>query len=232
MRIGGLEKCSLIDFPGDISAVVFTQGCNFRCGYCYNPELVYPTLFKPSIPEKEVLSFLEKREGKIGGVVITGGEPTMQEDLILFIKKVRGKGFKVKLDTNGSNPEILDEIIQLKIVDYFAMDIKGPLEKYRNITCAAITPKKIEESIGLIINSGADYEFRTTVVRSQLSKDDFKKIGKMISGAKLYALQKFTIPQAYKINDQRFMKEKTYTDEQFEEIRKDMEKYVEKCIIR
>ena len=232
MLIGGLEKCSMVDFPSYVSAVIFTQGCNFRCGYCYNPELVYPTLFKESISEKAVLDFLKNRKGKLGGVVFTGGEPTIQENLIPFIYRVRDMGFKVKLDTNGSNPEILDSIIGLKIVDYFAMDIKGTLEKYSNIACSAINSQKIKKSIKLIMNSGVDYEFRTTVIKSQLSKSDFKKIGKIIQGARLYALQKFVIPSEYKINNQKFLREKTYSGREFKEIQRIMKKFVEKCIIR
>ena len=122
MNIGGIEKFSLIDYPGKISAIVFTQGCNFRCGYCHNPELVFPSLFRSSISEENVFSFLKKRIGKIQALVITGGEPTIQEDLIDFIKKVKQLGFLVKLDTNGSNPKVIKEIIKAKLVDYIAME--------------------------------------------------------------------------------------------------------------
>ena len=232
MQIGGIEKCSLVDFPSHIAAIVFTQGCNFRCGYCYNPELVFPTLFQESIPEKEIWDFLKTRVGKLEGLVITGGEPTMQPDLIPFIKKARKMGFKIKLDTNGGNPEALEDIISHKIVDYFAMDIKGPLEEYENITCSAITPERIQKSVRLIMGSGTKYEFRTTVVKSQLSKGDFEKIGKLIKGAPLYALQKLVIPPEYKINDQRFLEKKTYSDKEFLEIKEGMMRFVEKCIIR
>ncbi len=232
MKIGGLEKCSLVDFPSCVSAIVFTQGCNFHCGYCYNPELVYPTLFKESIPEEKILAFLESRKGKLGGVVITGGEPTMQEDLIPFINKVRSLGFKVKLDTNGASPEVLKEIIKNRIVDYIAMDIKGSLDKYADIACVAISPDKIKKSIRLILNSKIDYEFRTTVIKSQISLGDFKKIGKMIQGARLYALQNFVIPPEYKINNRKFLKEKTYSKEEFEQIKEIMEGFVKKCIVR
>lgn len=231
MYIGGIERYSLIDFPGNIAAVIFTQGCNFRCGYCHNPELVYPSLFKPSIPEGEVLEFLGKRKGKLDGLVITGGEPTMHEDLPEFMGKVKKLGFKVKLDSNGTNPDMLEEIIKSGLADYIAMDIKGPLQAYEEVVCAAIIPENIERSIKLIMSS-KNYEFRTTIVKSQLPKHYFPEIGELISGAHLYALQKFVVPPVYKINNQSFLKEKTYSDEELLEIQSVMKNYVKECIIR
>lgn len=232
MNIGGLEKISLIDYPGKVSAVIFTQGCNFRCDYCHNPELVYPSLFQESIPEREVFAFLRKRTGKLQAVVITGGEPTMQENLLQFIGKIRRLGFLVKLDTNGSNPELVRSAIEKKLVQYLAMDIKGPLKKYQKIACAAVDPEKVVESIGLIMRSGVDYEFRTTVIKSQLGGNDFVQIGQLIKGASLYALQKFRVPPMLKINNRGFLREKTYTDEEFRKIKTVMEKYVRKCVVR
>jgi pyruvate formate lyase activating enzyme len=238
MHIGGIEKFSLLDFPGRPAAVIFTQGCNFRCGYCHNPELVYPSLFQPLVTESEVFEFLESRRGKLDGVVITGGEPTIQEDLIPFIKKIREMGFAVKLDTNGMNPRVLAELIapaldgDVPLVDYLAMDIKGPLKKYERVACAVIDPANIKESIRLIMASGIDYEFRTTVVRSQLMPADFPMIGRLIRGARLYALQRFVVPSMYKIANQSFLKEKTYDDKEFDVIRAKMERYVARCVVR
>lgn len=232
MLIGGLEKCSLIDYPGKISAIVFTQGCNFRCGYCHNPELVYPSLFQKPIAESKALEFLKKRIGKLEAVVITGGEPTFQNDLPEFMASVKKLGFLVKLDTNGSNPELLENILKRKLANYLAMDIKAPIKKYQSVICAFISPERIKKSIGLIMGSGIDYEFRTTVVKSQLTMSDFNKIGLLIKGARLYALQKFVAPPYYKINSLSFLKEETYTDGQFEKIKKIMEKYIKECIIR
>ncbi len=231
MYIGGLERCSLIDFPGNIAAVVFTQGCNFRCGYCHNPELVYPSLFKPSFPEEEVFGFLESRKGKLDGLVITGGEPTMHEDLPDFMGKVKDMGFKVKLDSNGTNPDMLEKIINAGLADYIAMDIKGPMHAYENVVCAAIVPENIERSIKLIMGA-KDYEFRTTIVKSQLPKDYFPGIGELIRGAKLYALQKFLPPPSMQINNLSFLKEKSYSDEELQEIKAVMKDYVKECIIR
>lgn len=232
MKIGGLERFSLIDYPGQVAAIVFTQGCTFRCGFCYNPELVNPSLFTPEIPEEEVMNFLREREGKLGALVITGGEPTMHADLPDFIKKVRALGMLVKLDTNGSNPDMLEQLINDKLVQYVAMDIKSPLDKYAATTCVAIDQEQIKRSVDMIMSADIDYEFRTTVVCSQLGHDDFKAIGELIRGARLYALQKFVIPPVYKINNLDFLKEGTYTPEEFEEIRKQMEPYVQSCIVR
>ena len=229
MRIGGLQKFSLIDYPGKICAIVFTQGCNFKCGYCHNPELVDPKRFSKPISEKEIFSFLKKRQGKLEAVVITGGEPILQPDLIKFIKKVKGLGFLVKLDTNGTDSRVLKRLIDKKLIDYIAMDVKAPLEKYGEVVNAKVNLDKIKESIDLIINSNIDYEFRTTIVKSQLSVDDIIEIGKLIKDAKLCVLQKF-IPS--KAVNPKFLKETTYSDEEFEEIKKKILVYVNKCEIR
>ncbi|HDI02890.1 MAG TPA: anaerobic ribonucleoside-triphosphate reductase activating protein [Candidatus Aenigmarchaeota archaeon] len=228
MIIGGFQKFSLIDYPEKISAIVFTQGCNFRCPYCHNPELVLPEKYSNPIPEEEILSFLDSRRGKLDAVVITGGEPLLQKDLFDFIKKVKDMGFLVKLDTNGSMPEVLKEAIKLG-VDYIAMDVKAPLEKYREVVRAEVNEEKIKSSIEIIMHAGIEYEFRTTVVKSLLSKEDILKIGMLINGARLYVLQKF-IPS--KLVDPKFMKEETYSDEEFEEMKEELKRYVKECIIR
>ncbi|HDN97846.1 MAG TPA: anaerobic ribonucleoside-triphosphate reductase activating protein, partial [bacterium] len=180
MKIGGLTKTSLIEYPGMISAVVFTQGCNFRCPYCHNPELVEPSLSNPKIPEDEVIDFLKRRKKYLEAVVITGGEPCLQEDLIDFIVKLKEIGYMVKLETNGSFPEVLSKIIERKLVDFISMDIKGPLDKYDIIAGVKVDISKIKESISLIMDSGIDFEFQTTVVKSMLEEKDFEKIGNLI----------------------------------------------------
>jgi pyruvate formate lyase activating enzyme len=134
MRIGGLQKLSLIDFPGKLAAVIFTQGCNLRCRYCHNPELVLPSCFHETIKEEDVLAFLYSRRKYLEGVVISGGEPTVQPELIPFMRSVKQMNFALKLDTNGTRPEILKEIIALQLVDFIAMDVKAPLEKYEEVT--------------------------------------------------------------------------------------------------
>ena len=229
MLVGGFQKISLIDYPGKVCAIVFTQGCNFRCPYCHNPELVDPKLFQNSIEEKEIFSFLKSRIGKLDAVEITGGEPTLQKDLLTFIKKIKDMGFLVKLDTNGSNPEILEKIIKERLVDYIAMDVKAPLDKYEHIIRAKIDTSKIKRSIELIKNSNVDYEFRTTIVKALLSKEDLIEIGKLIKGAELYILQKF-IPS--KTLDNSMLKEETYSDEELYGVKEEIKKYVKKCLIR
>lgn len=191
MRIGGLLKFSLIDYPGKIAAVIFTQGCNFRCPYCHNPELVIPGRFRDPIPEGEILAFLEKRIGRIEGVVVTGGEPTVQKDLVPFIHKIKRMGYPVKLDTNGSNPDVLKEILRLNLVDYIAMDLKAPLEKYRCLTSVKNCSQRIRESIHVILGSQLAHEFRTTLARPVIPKKDLPKMVSLIRGARKYRLQRF-----------------------------------------
>ncbi|MCF7792806.1 MAG: anaerobic ribonucleoside-triphosphate reductase activating protein [Candidatus Cloacimonetes bacterium] len=191
MKIGGFQKFSLIDYPGKICAIVFTQGCNFRCPYCHNPELVEADKFCNPIPEEEIINFLENRKGKLDAVSITGGEPTLHSDLINFLLECRSMGFSIKLDTNGTNPDILEKIIRLKLVDYLAMDIKAPLPKYAEVTCSNVDSKSIKRSIKLIENSNIDYEFRSTLVQNLLTTDDVLIMGQMLGKAKRYLLQKF-----------------------------------------
>ncbi len=228
MIIGGFQKFSLIDYPGKISCIVFTQGCNFRCPYCHNPELI-PSTPVVKIKEETILSFLEKRKGKIDAVVITGGEPTMQQDLLKFIQKIKEMGYLIKLDTNGSNPEMLEIIINHGLVDYIAMDIKAPLEKYKEATHSVIGPEKIKRSVRMIMNSDIRYEFRTTVVKSQLTGKDIINIGKLIEGVELYILQKF-IPT--KTLDPNFSNEKTYSGEEFKGLKRKLEEFVCRCLVR
>ncbi len=229
MDFGGFEKFTLIDYPGKIAAMVYTIGCNFRCAYCHNPELVNCTVTE-RIKEKEILDFLEKRKKMLDGIVITGGEPTMHgERLINFMRKVKTLGFLVKLDSNGTSPEILQKAIDEKIVDYIAMDIKAPFTKYKEVTMRMDNIDEIKESVKLIMNSGIDYEFRTTVVKSQLSFDDFDLIGEEIRGAKNYFLQKF-IPN--KTLDQNFKKELSYDDDEFKMLKEKMGNYVSCCSVR
>lgn len=216
MIIGGLQKTSLLDFPEKIAAIVFTMGCNFRCGYCHNPELI-----NGEAKIEEVFEFLKTRQGKLDGVVITGGEPCLQKDLPEFIKQVKELGFAVKLDTNGSFPEMLEKV--LPDLDYVAMDIKAPLEKYSQIVNVDIDTSKILKSIEVLKNGGVDYEFRTTVVKSQLSFEDFEKIGQLIQGAPRYYLQRF---EASKILDKSLENEKTYSTEEFERIIDMLKSYV------
>jgi len=164
MRIGGFQKFSMIDFPGRICAVVFTQGCNFRCPFCHNPELVIRSQFGPTLDEDGIFRFLESRQGKIDGLTITGGEPTLQYDLLQFIKQVKALSFQVKLDTNGYRPAVIQKALEQNLVDFIAMDIKAPLHDYHTLCGIHINSSRIEESVALIQSSGIEYQFRTTVV--------------------------------------------------------------------
>ena len=230
MIIGGFQRFSLIDFPGKISAIVFTQGCNFRCPYCHNPELVDTKL--PSVgivTDQEVISFLERRKGKLDALTITGGEPLMQTDLEDFLSRVRALGYLIKLDTNGSFPRRLEGVIQSESVDYLAMDIKATPEKYRSVIRRKIDISKILESITLIKNSGLDHEFRTTVVKPLFERKDFYEIGRLAENCKLYALQRF-VPS--KTLDEEFLRKETYSDEELDDFKAIMETFVQKCIVR
>lgn len=228
MIFGGLEKCTLIDYPGKVACMVYTIGCNLRCPYCHNPELVDETV-ETKISEKEVLGFLSRRKGMLDGLVITGGEPTIHDDLLQFMKKVKKLGFLVKLDSNGTRPDILKEAIRKKLVDYIAMDIKSPMSKYSQTVARPVDVVAIRKSIQIIMSSNIKYEFRTTVIKALIALEDFHEIGREIRGAQGYFLQKF-IPT--KILNPQFKKKVTYSDEEFKSFQKIMNTYVTFCGIR
>ncbi|MDD4294522.1 MAG: anaerobic ribonucleoside-triphosphate reductase activating protein [Candidatus Omnitrophica bacterium] len=185
-----MQKTSLIDYPGHVSCIVFTQGCNLRCPYCHNPELVYPELFCERISEKDVFDFLNTRIEKLEGVVITGGEPTLHDDLPDFIAKVKALGFKVKLDTNGTNPEMLEFISKNKLVDFIAMDIKAPFNKYDLLSGVSVDLSAIEKSINIIEMSGIDYLFRTTMDKTKLNDEDISAIRNILKDMNSFIVQK------------------------------------------
>ena len=188
----GLQKLTLLDFPGKTACTVFTAGCNFRCPFCHNASLVTHIDRENFVSEDEFFSFLNKRKGILDGVCITGGEPTLQPDLTEFIKKIKNAGFAVKLDTNGYNPNILGSIVNEKLVDYIAMDIKNSKESYRKtVGIENFNIEPIEKSIEILKNGGVDFEFRTTVIKELHSGEDIVSIGKWISNVKNYFLQSF-----------------------------------------
>ena len=220
MKFSGLVKTSLIDYPDLISAVIFTQGCNYSCGFCHNPDLV-PVEKRGEISEEEIFSFLNKRVGQIQGIVVTGGEPTIQPGLTEFLKGVKKIGYLCKLDTNGSNPLVLAEIIKKKLVDYIAMDIKGPLDRYKEISGFSST-EFIQESIRLIMSSDVDYEFRTTFVPRYHRYTDIRKIGVLVKGARRFTIQNFRPGITL---DNSFSKEKSFTRSELEEIKRIIEPF-------
>lgn len=190
MKISGLQKLTLLDYPGKMACTVFTYGCNFRCGFCHNALLVTEEN-SDSISEDEFFAFLKKRQGILDGVCISGGEPTLQKDLYDFIKKVKSMGYAVKLDTNGTTPRLLKSLLEEKLLDYIAMDIKNSLEKY-SFTCGCeVDINAIKESVSIIKESGIDYEFRTTTVREYHTKEDFSSIADWLQGDSRYFLQHF-----------------------------------------
>lgn len=225
MKIGGLQKMSLIDYPGKVIATVFLIGCNFRCPYCQNPELVDPEKIKeqPEIDEKEFFGFLDERKDFLDGVCITGGEPTIQKGLIDFIKQIKKRGFLVKLDTNGSNPEVLKELIKTDLLDYIAMDIKAGLFNYSKAAGTKVNLEQIKKSIKLIMRSGVDYEFRITVAPKLIKKKTIQEIAKWLKGAEKFILQQF---RNQKVLDKTFEKIEPYADK----ILKDFEKILKKTI--
>jgi pyruvate formate lyase activating enzyme len=193
MTIASFQKFTLVDYPGKIAATVFTVGCNFRCSFCHNPELVLGSQFAVhgNNNEKEFFKFLKSRKGKLDAICITGGEPTMQKDLLDFMSKVKKMGFLVKLDTNGMRPDVLKKVFDKKIVDYVAMDIKSSLKNYEKTVCAKVDLERIKMSVELIRNSKIDYDFRTTVVPGIHTEKDFDDIAAWIGGSKRYFLQRF-----------------------------------------
>ena len=250
IKIGGLQKLTLIDYPGKLAATVFLLGCNFRCPFCYSSELVLPEKIKnqPEIKEKNFFNFLKERKGMLEGVVICGGEPTINKDLPQFCQKIKKLGFLVKLDTNGSNPEMLKKLIERKLIDYVAMDIKAPLginfqfsisnfqtnsksqiSKYEMATGIKGDIDKIKESIELIKNSDLDYEFRTTVVPGIHQKEDILQIARDIAPAKKYFLQNF---KPEKTIDPNFEKIEPYPTEFLLQIQRAISPFFDICQVR
>lgn len=211
MRIGGFNKLTTQDFPGNLACIIFTSGCNFDCDYCYNRDLVESKA--PEIDQDEIFSYLEERKSMLDGVVISGGEPTIWDDLIPFIKKIREYGFKVKLDTNGYRPEVLKEIIDNKLVDYIAMDIKAIFNEYFKVIKKNIDTDKLLESIELIKKSNIDHEFRTTIIKGMHTIEDLDKMIDLVDGDPYY-LQNFRMEDTVKAK-----KMEGFTEEELKDIK-------------
>ena len=222
MRIGGLQKLSLIDYPGQLSAGVFTQGCNFRCPFCHNRHLVLPEFYREQINVTDVLRFLAERREKLQAVVVSGGEPTLQKDLLPFLDEVKRLGYLVKLDTNGSLPVVLERIIQKRLVDFVAMDIKGPPERYHILAGVPVSFNDIQESIRLIIDSGIEHLFRTTVVKPYLTVDDLRQTANTVREGQRYILQEFVPVET--VLDPTLMDRGHYTSEDFRQLQKELQR--------
>ncbi len=214
MRIVGLMKTTLLDYPGKVASTIFTGGCNFRCPYCHNGDLVLNHTTMEPYSEEEIFSHLNKRKNILNGVCITGGEPTLQSELPEFIRKVKTLNLLVKLDTNGTNPAMLRSLLEEGLLDYVAMDIKHCRSKYNDVACMnPLDIQSIEDSVEILKNSSIDYEFRTTVTRELHKMEDFQEIGKWIEGSKAYYLQ------PYKESEQVISKIfTTYSAAEFDEI--------------
>ena len=230
MLIGGLQKVSLIDYPGHIAATVFTAGCNFSCPFCHNPGLVRVGFdkYQMFLTDEEVMEFLRSRQGMLDGVCVTGGEPVLQADLSEFLAKVKELGFLVKLDTNGSRPDILQNLIKQGLLDYIAMDIKGPLEKYSKIAGMDIGLENIHKSTQIVRNF-PEYEFRTTVAPNLHEKGDFLSIARWLDGSKRYFLQQF---RPDKTLDPAYSTVKPYPDEKLIEFANMIRPYFGECGVR
>jgi pyruvate formate lyase activating enzyme len=228
MKIGGFQKTSLLDYPDRISAIVWASGCNFRCPFCYNTALA---LGKGNVfPEEEILSFLSKRRGLVEGVVVTGGEPLLQDDLPVFLKKIKSLGFLVKVDTNGSYPEKLRALLEDQLVDYVAMDVKAPKDKYPQLVDASVDLSQIQMSIDIIKQKAPRYEFRTTFVPTLLTKEDIVAIAQWLQGADRYYLQQFRkmTPVLSKDLDQVV----PYPREYFQETLTAIQPFFKQCSVR
>ena len=228
MKIGGLQKTSLLDYPDTISAIVWTVGCNFRCPFCYNKDLALGEA--RSIPEEEIFSFLNKRKGMLEGLSISGGEPLMQKDIVQFTEKVKKLGYLIKIDTNGMYPEKLKELIDKKLVDYVAMDVKAPKNEYDKLAGVKVDLKKIEKSIEIIKNSKLDYEFKTTFTPGLLTKEDIISIAKWLKGSKRFYLQQFKSDAP--LISSKFQNTVPYSKEELIETLNAIKPYFENCDVR
>lgn len=228
MLIGGLQKTTLIDYPGKVAATIFTIGCNFRCSFCHNPDIVKG--IARVIASSDVLDFLKKRQKILDAVCITGGEPTIQNDLPNFIRKVKDLGLLVKLDTNGSRPGVVEDLIKEKLVDYIAMDIKAPWEKYAKVTCRVFDLADFQKSVILIKESGLPHEFRSTVLPALHSKEDILEMARQVKGADKYFLQSFK-PEKKLVNP-NFSQEKSFTRKELNDVVLEIKDWFNVCKLR
>lgn len=230
MLIAGFQKSTLLDYPGKVAALIFTYGCNLRCQYCHNPELViHPCKRSSIVSEESIFEYLKSRKKLLDAVVITGGEPTIQPDLIPFIQKIKDLGYFVKLDTNGTDSKIVKIILDLNIVDYWAMDVKYEKDVYMQNLKESFDYKDIEKSIKLIMEKAKDYEFRTTYVKHIHTFDSVRGIGELIKGAKRYFIQNF---RPGKTINPSLNNGNSFTEKELKDIKKIMKEYVKNVEIR
>ncbi len=229
MKIAGIIKNSFVDYPGQIVAVIFAQGCNYDCFFCHNRALI--PFEGELLNEEEVFAFLEKRAGLLDGVVISGGEPTLQQDLKAFIKKVKDIGYLIKLDTNGSRPEVIEDLIKSDLLDYVAMDYKAPFDRYDEICCAKCDISAVKKTMAILKKSAVQYELRTTYV-PQLNEDDIDSMLKEISPIDTFALQHYRMPENYKQEHRFMLNFQEHPEASYESAKKIASKYVKNVILR
>ena len=230
MNIKGLQKVSLLDFPGGICSTIFVGGCNLRCRYCYNRDLVLNPDSLPAISAEEIFAFLRSKSSLLDGVCVSGGEPTLQEELPDFLMEIKKMGLKVKLDTNGTRPEVISRLLEEDVLDYIAVDVKGPPAKYSYITGNNTDHAKLKETIALLKNSRVEQEFRTTVIPGLLEDEDLLSIAKEIAGCRRYVLQQFS-PRS-SIIDPALLSLKPYSREKVAEMARMCHEYVETLELR
>ena len=236
MKIAGLQKLTLIDYPGKVACTIFLFGCNFKCGFCHNPELVISNKAPAGFDEDYILDFLKERRKYLDAVCITGGETLIHPELPEFLKKIKNLDYTVKIDTNGSNSNLLLLTINKKLVDYIAMDIKSDKDNYNIITNSNVDINNIENSIKIISDSGLNYEFRTTVIKGYHDKEKMIEIAKWINNITRkkpvkYAIQNFT-PRKDGLLDESFENIEPFTDNELEELKENVKDYFEDIIIR
>lgn len=229
LPIKGIQKLSLIDYPGKLCATIFVGECNFRCPYCYNVSLILEPKNLRTIPEQDVLDFLSERKGFLDGICVGGGEPTIHKELPIFLSKVKKIGFLVKVDTNGSKPKMLKRLIDEGLVDYIAMDVKAPLRKYRKTVGAEVDIESVKESVGLIRASDIDYEFRITMVPELTTEEDLIEIAKMLKSSKRFVVQQL---RPGKTLDESFKDVIPYSIEKLEEFRRRVAPFFKECKLR
>lgn len=232
MFISALDKFTTLDYPNHLACIIFTGGCNLRCSYCHNAEMVLPELVKKienPIPFQTVLNFLESRVGMLDGVVICGGEPTVQLDLADRIAEIKVRGFKVKLDTNGTNPQVLQKLIKRNLLDYIAMDLKDSLPYRKQLVGTDISKETVEKSIEIIMKSGLEYEFRSTILPAFHNLETMKKMGNSIKGAKKWAIQRF---RSGKTLNEMFAGLEEFEGDEMEFIKNQLAEYAEMIEVR
>ncbi len=229
--IKGFNPNTLIDWEGKLASIIYLPGCNFRCPFCHSSRLVLEPQLIPSIPFKEIKQFLKQKKGWIDGVVIGGGEPTLYEDLASLLKEIKDLGLLVKLDTNGTKPELIQKLIAQKLIDYIALDIKAPLErqKYELAAGGSVDIDKIKKSIEILLKRDINYEFRTTVVRSLLAREDILEIARSLPGAKRYILQQFNPKDTL---DRKMSEIKPYLIEELKKMAQFAKEFVQDCFVR